>query len=171
MRYALDPDRSVLEIHASSSLHPIVSSTVATGWIELTLTADGRLDPAGPLDGRVEVDLGTLRAGNPLLDREAERRLRVRRFPTATATLTALEAAEGPGAFTGTGELSLHGVTGLLTGTLHVEPVADGVLLEGTARLDVTDFDIQPPSLLLLKVRPDIRVDLRATAVPDPGPT
>ena len=45
------------------------------GWIDVSLDARGSVDPDAPVDGQVEFDLGGMRSGNPLIDREAERRL------------------------------------------------------------------------------------------------
>ena len=172
MRRELDPARSTVTVHASSSVHPIRTDAPATGWIDVTLDADGALDPSAPVSGRIEVTLGSMRSGNPLIDREAERRLHIRRHPTVTGRLTSLVPDPGsggdggdPDAATGAGTLDFHGVTRPLEGTLRVTPLADGELaLEGTTELDVTDFDVQPPSLLVVKVHPRIRVTLAAVA-------
>ncbi len=172
VRHELDPDRSTVTVHATSSLHPITTDAPVTGWVELTVDDDGRIDGDAPVDGVVEVALGTMRSGNPLIDREAERRLHIRRHPTVTGRLTSLVPDPGsggdggdPDAATGAGTLDFHGVTRPLEGTLRVTPLADGELaLEGTTELDVTDFDVQPPSLLVVKVHPRIRVTLAAVA-------
>ena len=170
MRHELDPDRSTVTVHATSSLHPLTTDAPVTGWVELTVDDRGRIDGAAPVDGLVEVALGAMRSGNPLIDREAERRLHIRRHPTVTGRLTSLVANpgpgdDGPGPAAGTGTLDFHGVTRPLDGTLRVTPLADGELaLEGSTELDVTDFDVQPPSLLVVKVHPQIRVTLAAVA-------
>ena len=110
MRHELDPDRSTVTVHASSSLHPITTDAPVTGWIDVAVDADGRLD-AGALD--------------------------------------------------------FHGVTRPLEGVLRLTLLPDGEIgLKGSAELDVTDFDVQPPSLLVVKVHPQIRVELDAVAFP-----
>lgn len=204
-----------MTVHASSSIHPITTDAPVTGWVDVRVDADGRLAAGAPVDGRVEVALGSMRAGNPLIDREAERRLHVRRYPTVVGRLTALspaatpapddgdgdgddpggdggpddgsdhdgsendgqstkgggdpgeDAGDGRGAaFAGEGTLDFHGVTRPLHGVLRLTEGADGALtLRGTAELDVTDFGVQPPSLLLVKVHPRIRVELSAVAL------
>ena len=139
-----------------------------TGWIDLALDDRGRLDPDAPVDGLVEFELGGMRSGNPLLDREAERRLDIRRHPTVTGRLTALSPT-ADGGYEGVGELDFHGVTGPLQGVLSVSVNADDdLVLEGTAEFDVTDFGVQPPSLLMVKVYPEVRVELSAVALPVP---
>lgn len=166
MRYDLDPEQSTLEIHASSSIHPIETRTGVTGWIDCTPGAEGCPDPAHPISGQVTFSLGEMRSGNPLIDREAERRLDVRHHPTVTAVLTSLVPADEEGAWRGEGELTFHGVTRPVAGILRVENEGAGLRLEGTTEIDVTDFGVQPPSLLLVKVHKEVRVDLRAVAEP-----
>ncbi len=173
MRHELDPDRSRVTVHASSSLHPITTDAPVTGWVELTVDPDGRVDPGAPVDGLVEVALGAMRSGNPLIDREAERRLHIRRHPTVTGRLTGLTpATDAPESVAGAGTIDFHGVTRPIEGTLRVTALPDGgFAIEGTAELDVTDFDVQPPSLLVVKVHPQIRVTLSAVAFPPRNPS
>lgn len=165
MRRELDPARSTVTVHASSSVHPIRTDAPATGWIDVTLDADGALDPSAPVSGRIEVTLGSMRSGNPLIDREAERRLHLRRFPVVSGVLSGLTPTDD--GFTGEGTLDFHGVQRPLAGELHVWVDDDGtVTLTGTTELDVTDFDVQPPSLLVVKVHARVRVELAAVALP-----
>ena len=166
MRHDLDPDRSSIAIQASSTVHPITTSAPVSGWIEVALGRAGQVDLTGPVDGLVEFDLRGMRSGNPLLDREAERRLQVRRHPTVTGRLTGLSAVADDG-YEGVGELDFHGVTGPLTGVLDIAAGADGALsVSGAAEFDVTDFGVRPPRLLLVKVHPRVRVELTAVALP-----
>ena len=165
MRRELDPARSTVTVHASSSVHPIRTDAPATGWIDVTLDADGALDPSAPVSGRIEVTLGSMRSGNPLIDREAERRLHLRRFPVVSGVLGGLTPTED--GFAGEGTLDFHGVPRPLAGELQVWVDDDGtVTLTGTTELDVTDFDVQPPSLLVVKVHARVRVELAAVALP-----
>lgn len=169
VRHDLDSSRSSITIHASSSIHPITTEAPVAGWIDVSLDSQGSVDPDAPVDGQVEFDLGGMRSGNPLIDREAERRLDIRRHPTVTGRLTALSPT-ADGGYQGVGRLDFHGVTGALQGELLVSVNADGELvIEGTAEFDVTDFAVQPPSLLVVKVRPQVRVELTAVALPSPG--
>jgi hypothetical protein len=165
VRYDLDPDRSSLTIHASSTLHPITTGAPVTGGIDVALDDQGQVDPAAPVDGELKCDLGGMRSGNALLDREARRRLDLRNHPTVTGRLARLSPA-ADGGHEGIGELDFHGVTAPLRGQLSVCVNADDELvLEGTTGFDVTDFAVQPPSLLLVKVHPEIRVELAAVAI------
>lgn len=180
MRYDLDPDASRVVIHASSSVHPIDTEARIRGWIDLEVSAAGALDPAGEVAAHVEVPLAGLRSGNPLIDREAERRLDVRRHPVVTGDLRSLgpvadddddddgaAAGEDRSALlVGDGDLTFHGVTAPIRGTLQIVPDGDRLHLRGETTIDVTDFGVQPPSLLVVKVHRTVRVDLDAVAVP-----
>lgn len=170
MRYELDEARSVLEIHASSTVHPIRTSTRVRGWIDVTLDASGSVEVSAQVRGYVELDLSGMRSGNPLVDRESERRLDVRRHPTVTGELTALSATEEPGVYSAEGELTFHGVTRRIDGVLRLgrddaEP-GNALRVAGETTIDVTDFGVQPPSLIVIKVHRRVRVELRAVATP-----
>lgn len=164
MRYQLDAEQSVLDIHASSSVHPIHTTTTVSGWFEATFGDDGGIDGTAELGGYVEFDLSGMRSGNPLVDRESERRLNIRRYPTVTGELTLLAATDDPELFNASGELTFHGVTHEIDGALRIVRDGDGLGISGETTIDVTDFGVQPPSLLVVKVHKDVRVELRAVA-------
>ena len=85
-----------------------------------------------------------------------------------TGRLIALSPAPD-GGYTGAGRLDFHGVTGALEGMVRVTlNDEEEVVIEGSAGLDVTDFGIRPPSLLMVKLHPQVRVELTAVATPDP---
>lgn len=165
MRYQLDP-ASTLDIHASSSVHPIHTTTPVTGWFDVTFDDDDAIDHQASLGGYIEFDLTAMRSGNPLIDRESERRLDVRRYPTVSGELTVLAATDDAEQFTAAGDLTFHGVTREISGTLRIERSPDALALSGSTSIDVTEFGVQPPSLLVVKVHKDVRIDLHATAVP-----
>ena len=165
MRYELDNDRSRLDIHASSSVHPIHTAAHVEGWIEATVRADGSVDTGKDISGAVQLDLGGMRSGNPLIDRESERRLDIDRYPTVQGELNALGPTERPDEYTAAGTLTFHGVTHDISGVLRVEQDGGGLSVVGETTIDITDFNVKPPSLLVLKVHKDVRVELHAVAV------
>ena len=162
-RFTFDPDRSTITIAASSSVHPIRTEAAVRGWIEGTVTGD-RFDPGAPVAGMVEFDLAVMRSGNPLIDREAERRLHIRRHPVVSGSLTSVTDGGSAQLYEATGDLTFHGVTRAISGQLRIE-LRDGVVgVTGTTAIDVTDFGVQPPSMILLKVHKDVEVELTAFA-------
>jgi polyisoprenoid-binding protein YceI len=159
MRFRLDPERSMLHIHASSSIHPIETATSVSGWLEL-----GDRDE---VSAEIELSLAAMRSGNPLIDRAADRNLDVRRHPTVRGVLTELAPGEPDGTRHGTGDLMFHGHTHPISGEVRIEITPDGVHVTGAAELDVTEWGVQPPSLLVVKVHKEVRVELDAVGHPD----
>jgi hypothetical protein len=164
-RYELDPEVSMLSIEAQSSLHPIRSdATGVEGWAELSIDAEGGIDLGDPVSSRIEFALSLLRSGNPLLDRETERRVAAKKHPVVSAALTALDDADREGWFVASGDVTFHGVTHQLEGLVSVKPTDSGIEINGQARFDVRDFGVKPPRLLALRVHPDVEVILHAHA-------
>jgi polyisoprenoid-binding protein YceI len=162
MRYQLDPARSTVSIAATSSIHPIHTSAPVTGWFEVTRSSDGTIDGTQPTGGAVQLDISGMRSGNPLIDRESERRLDIRRYPTVDGDLTRLEATSDPDRFTAAGELTFHGTTRTIDGELALHWSDDELEITGATTIDVTDFGVQPPSLLVVKVHKDVTIELHA---------
>jgi hypothetical protein len=163
MRWTLDDERSTLAIDARSSIHPIHTLTRVAGWVDLDADGQPVEGGAGEVIGAITFDITAMRSGNPLIDRESERRLQPKRYPTVSGELTALRP-RGDGGLDGTGRLTFHGVTRDLQGVLHASVADDELRLHGTTTIDVTDFGVQPPSLLVVKVHKDITVTLDAVA-------
>jgi polyisoprenoid-binding protein YceI len=162
VRYELVPERSTLTVQATSSIHPIHTTVSVSGWIEITYDATGAVDGTQPPGGLVQLDISAMRSGNPLIDREAERRLDIRRYPTVTGELTRLEATKEDGRFDAAGDLTFHGATRPIEGRLRIVRHDDELALSGSTRIDVTDFGVQPPSLLVVKVHKVVTVELAA---------
>ena len=176
----LDDERSFLTIDATSSIHPIHTTTRVAGWVDLDaggrpVLAPDEPPPPGGVIGQVAFDVTAMRSGNPLIDREAERRLRPTEYPTVLGELTALVGrhdgtvlaadTDGPAyVYDGAGRLTFHGVTRDITGELSIAKTDDELRLTGTTRIDVTDFVVQPPSLLMVKVHKDVTITIDAVA-------
>jgi polyisoprenoid-binding protein YceI len=66
------------------------------------------------------------------------------------------------------GDLTFHGVTRLLTGTVEVAfPATDVALVYGEKVIDIRDFDVPSPAVLMLKILPDVRVRMSLEAERD----
>lgn len=174
-RYELVPDESQVWIEGSSSVHPIrATATGLTGWVELSLTKAG-LRSGSNVSGEVRVDVDRLKSGNSLVDRETRRRIDATRFPEIVGRSVSSERM-GSDRVRLDGDVEFRGMTSRVTGELSVSrvnlasdeslPGADAVVLEGTQRFDVRDWDLQPPKIGLLKVHPDIEVTVRLLARP-----
>lgn len=167
-RYEIDPARSVVHIEGRSSVHPIHSRTDGlTGWVELTLRADGGVSRATKVAGALALPVERLKAGNPLEERELRRRLDARRHPTIDGVLTAIEPdAVTAGAYRITGDVTVQGTTNAHTDLMTIEAVDDDTIrLAGTSTFDVRRWGIDPPRVLMLKVDPEVTVSVEILAV------
>jgi PadR family transcriptional regulator PadR len=164
-RFALDPDRSVVLIEVRSTVGPLSFAAIGVqGWVEATVV-DGVLQTDQAPSGRLDVDVTGLSSGNTLYDAELRRRIDARRFPTATVELEECSAS-GPGSrYRLSGALTFHGVTRTQQGTVSVEAASDRrLIIAGEQVFDIRDFAIPSPTVLMLRIYPDVRVRLHAEA-------
>lgn len=166
VRFKPVPQRSELALEARSSVHPIHSVTrELDGYVELQLGEDGRLDLSIPPQGRLEIEVEKLKSGNALIDRAMQGRLDTRRYPLIKAELSALQATDQAGRYRAWGDISFHGVTQRLEDELIITLLDDGALeIRGSTQVDVRDFKMQPPRLLMLRVEPEVNVKLKLIA-------
>jgi polyisoprenoid-binding protein YceI len=167
-RYRVLPEGSQLDAEARSSLHPVrVKTTGLFGHLEAELEGGGaRL--VAPF--RVEIDAERLRSGNGLIDGELQRRLDTRKFPRVVGAVTAVEPIAG-GRCRIVGDLTLHGVTRRTDVEVTVKLLDGGALeIEGEKTIDMRDFGLTPPRLLILRVHPDVKVRARVRAEREAGP-
>lgn len=121
--------------------------------------------PTGAPLGRLVVDVSALGSGNPLYDAELLRRIDARRYPTAVVELLGCTPATPGRSCHASGELTLHGVTRPISGTVYVEQLDGGILsVTGHHVFDIRDFAIPSPTVLMLRIYPDVRVKLHAEA-------
>jgi polyisoprenoid-binding protein YceI len=165
-KYFIDPERSQVWIDARSSLHPINSSTTGLdGWLDMEVGDDGRIDVAAAPQGHLELPVELLSSGNPLYDREMQRRIDSRRYPTIKGDLETLEHLDSNGRYKVRGDLTFHGVTRTFEHEMLITPGDDRTLqLEGENVFDVRDFNVTPPKMLMLKVYPEVSVRVSIVA-------
>lgn len=164
-RFRLLPDRSVVLIEVRSTVGPLAFGAAGVdGWVAAVLEG-ASLQTGIPPTARLEIDVSGLRSGNRVYDAELARRIDSRRFPQATADLREC-VASGPGnMFRLKGELTFHGVTRQVQGTVRVEVTAERrLVITGEQAFDIRDFAIPSPTVLMLRIYPDIRVRLHAEA-------
>jgi polyisoprenoid-binding protein YceI len=163
-RYRITP-ASTVGIEARSSLHPIHGeATGVRGELDVELDGDA-LDLSAPARMRLECPVGELRSGNPINDRELQRRVEAGRYPSIVGEASEVTAAGRPGRYTVRGDLTFHGVTREVTGEITVTaPAADALVVEGEQTFDIRDFGVSPPRILMLRVEPAVRVRIHVAA-------
>jgi polyisoprenoid-binding protein YceI len=158
-------DRCAMLIEARSTVGPISFGTVGiSGSIQADVTGTVLSTDIAP-SGRLTVDVSGLSSGNKLYDAELLRRIDARRFPTVTVDLREC-TVRGPGArYRLAGEITFHGVTRPAEGTVNVEALSSRRLkITGEQVFDIRDFSVSSPTMLMLRIYPDIRVRLHAEA-------
>ena len=167
-RYRAEEARSAILIEARSSVGPISFATNAvSGYLEAA-TRDGAVvaDPA-PVS-ELSVDMASLRSGNRLYDAELLQRLDARRYPECVIRLREIVPLAVPDRFNVTGDVTLHGLTRPADGSVSAAIQPDGTcLITGQHVFDIRDFDIPTPSVLMLRIYPDVVVHMHLELAPE----
>jgi DNA-binding PadR family transcriptional regulator len=164
-RLRLDPDRSAVLIEVRSTAGPISFGTVGVrGTIEAALT-NGVLHPDISPSGSIVFDVMDLHSGNPLYDAELLRRIDARRYRTVSVELQHCGTGGPESRYALSGEVTFHGVSRQVEGTVNVEAISQTrVLVTGEQVFDIRDFSLSSPTVLMLRIYPDIRVRLHVEA-------
>lgn len=154
-----------MAIYARSTVGPIRwEATDLRGSFEAEV-ANQSLDPSVAPSGRLELTLERLTSGNRVYDAELMRRLDARRYPIASAELRFLDAAGHQNRYQVHGDLTLHGVTRTIIGALAVDVDGKSVVrIYGDKVVDIRDFNIPSPTMLMLRIFPDVRVRISLVA-------
>ena len=167
-RFRLLPERSAVLIEVRSTVGPLSFGAIGvTGTVDATVT-DGTVQTDGPTSAALEVDLTGLRSGNSLYDAELLRRIEAHRYPTARVELLESVAGDAESRFLLRGRLTFHRVSRPVQGTIAVAPGPDGrLVITGEQVFDIRDFAVPSPTVLMLRIFPDVRVHLHAEARPE----
>jgi polyisoprenoid-binding protein YceI len=168
IRYTLDSDRSCVWVSGRSSLHPINTETRGiTGWFEAASRTDGSLDLGQAVSGELELAVERLTSGNQLYDRELRRRIEARRYPTIAGRLTKIALDGAHPDYMVTGEVSFHGKTRTFSHGMQIEVGVGDIALTGEDVFDIREFGMKPPSMLMVRVYPEIAVRVELHAIRD----
>jgi len=164
-RFEVVPERSVVMIDARSSVGPITFGAVGvTGFIEAAVCGRGVCSEPCPT-AHLEIEVTHLRSGNSLYDAELLRRIDARRHPSVTLDLRACSPLNGPGRYQVGGDVTFHGVSRPLDGTIAVTMGSDrSLVVRGEQVVDIRDFGLVSPTVLMLRIYPDVIVGLQLEA-------
>jgi polyisoprenoid-binding protein YceI len=155
-------DQSAIMIRARSNVGAIEFGT--TG-LRGGITAEVRGAAVVSAHGRVEVDVAALTSGNSLYDAELHRRVDARAFPVAAVELESAWPLGVEGSMEVVGRLTFHGAGVKLDGTVAVSVVnEDRLVVTGERVIDIRDFQLDAPKLLMLRIYPDVQVFLHLEA-------
>ncbi len=146
-----------------------------TDRIDGYVLLDGpRLQEGAPQESQLylEVDLGSLDTGIGLRNRQMrDHYLEVEKFPYAflEATIDRVEA-EDDGVFhvTAQGVLNIHGVEREVNIPCDVSDRGEGYRVRCTFNVLLSDFDIEIPKIMFLKLADEIRLELDFAVLPAP---
>jgi PadR family transcriptional regulator PadR len=167
-RFRLIPDRSVVLLDVRSTVGPLSFGAIGLTGSLVADIADDRVRCDTQPSGHIEIALGTLRSGNGLYDAELLRRIDARRFPIARLELSKCAGLASDKRYRLAGELTFHGVTRPADGTVDVDVTADGrLVITGEHVFDIRSFAVPSPTMLMLRIYPDVHVRLQVEAAPD----
>jgi polyisoprenoid-binding protein YceI len=170
-RFTVDTERSSVAIEARSSVHPIRGETNGVeGTIEVTVDGD-EVVLSPPPEARIELPVGRLSSGNRIYDNEMQRRIEARRFPTIVGELGTVTPGEGRGSFHVAGALHFHGQASQVEADVTAEVGPRRLVADWEQVIDIRDFGVDPPRILLLRVYPEVTVTvhIEADAAADDG--
>lgn len=144
-------------------------TTALEGHLEAVVVG-GALSPDPAPRAELRVDLAALRSGNSVYDAELARRLDVRRYPVTAVTLHSLERIDADDRYLVTGSVGIHGVTRTIEGSVSAVLGDEGrCTVSGEQAFDIRDFGIPTPTVLMLRIFPDVHVHLRVELRPSPA--
>ena len=163
--FRIDPERAALVLVARSNAGPITFG--ATG-IQGSISAEvngAEVGPEVPPTARLEVPVQHLTCGNGLYDAELLRRVDARLFPQAVVELRDASRVGATGRYHVEGVMTFHGVTRSMAGTVAVSfPEPGRMVIEGEQVIDMRHFEITPPAVAMLRIYPEVRVQLHVEA-------
>ncbi len=155
------PD-STVELHATSSVHPIEGDIKGLRG-EATCDVEDGKPVAGPnTSAWLEADVEQLKANNKLEDIALRKQIDAKRYPTVRYEVRSVEG--GPETFKLSGAFTFHGVTQEFVEECRATIDGGQLRVEGEHTFDIRDFGVQPPKILMLKVHPDVKVRVRVVA-------
>jgi polyisoprenoid-binding protein YceI len=164
-RFTVSPVDSWMTFEAHSNVHAVRGkASDLDGYIEAGWDADGTLVVETALKMHVEFPAERLRSGNGLQDREMWKVIDSKRFPRIAADLRGLAPAGTPGRYTAVGDITLAGRRRKYRGDLTLARSDASIVIDGELEVDIRDFGLRPPRLLIMKVDPVVKVRLHLIA-------
>lgn len=121
------------------------------------------------------LDLATLDTGNNKRDKDMRETLKVEKYPFAEFFGKIVSgfnpAADTLQDVTVAGEFKIHGVTQMVEIQGNLRKTTDGLKVEASWTLDMTDYNIRPPGILFYRVDENIDIHIETTLKPTSNQT
>ena len=164
-RFDVDTAQTTVQVGLRVNLHPShINADALTGFIECEVDDQGKPRLDQPYRAELTLPVDAIKSGNRIQDREMRRRFDVSRYPTITATVTHGEALEGEGRYRAAAQLTMHGQTREITGDVQLGVNGTTMSIDGQQVINVKEFGIDPPRLIILKVEPDVDLQVHIVA-------
>jgi polyisoprenoid-binding protein YceI len=164
-QFRVNTSRSTVRVGLRVNLHPShIDANALSGVIDCEVDDQGKPRLDQPYSAEVSLPVDAIKSGNGLQDREMRRRFDAGRYPTITARVTKGEALEGDGHYRAIAQLTLHGQTREITGEIQLHVDGATMTIDGQQVINVKDFGIDPPRLIILKVEPDVDLTVHIVA-------
>jgi hypothetical protein len=163
--FRLVPERSAVLIEARSSVGPITFGALGVSGAIDVLALGDRVTADEGARAHLEIPVAALSSGNGLYDAELRRRVDAVRHPLATLDLDQCVVAGSGDHFTLKGRIGFHGVTRTLEGPIVADVPGPGRLTaSGEQVLDIRDFGVSSPTVLMFRIYPQVVVKLQVEA-------
>jgi polyisoprenoid-binding protein YceI len=146
-------------------MHPVHGQARnLAGSIEADVGPDGSLGAPQAVKMHVEFPVEQLRSGNSMQDAQMWKMIDSKRFPLVSADLKDLQPTATPNRYAASGDITLAGRSRRYSGELTFDAGSDSIAVDGDLDLDIRDFGLKPPNLLIIKVEPVVKVSLHLVA-------
>jgi polyisoprenoid-binding protein YceI len=164
-QFRVNTGQTTVKVGLRINLHPShIEANALSGVIECEIDDQGQPRLDQPYKAELSLPVEAIKSGNGIQDREMRRRFDVGRYPTITARVTKGEALEGEGHYRAVAQLSMHGQTREIAGEIQLHVDGTTMTIDGQQVINVKDFGIDPPRLIILKVEPDVDLSVHIVA-------
>ena len=164
-RFRVDNRRSEVTVDLRVNLHPSHVRVGRIGGVIDCELGDGGLPRLeAPYGAQLRIPVASMKSGNALQDVEMRRRFDTRRHPEIQVDVVRGRVRRQPGEYHATAVVTMHGVAREISGDVHIRVHGHTMMIEGEHELNIEDFDIDAPRLLLLRMEPRVTVHARIVA-------
>lgn len=164
-QFRVNTNQSSVKVGLKVNLHPShIDANALSGVIECEVDDQGKPRLDQPYSADLSLPVEAIKSGNGIQDREMRRRFDVGRYPVISARVTKGEALEGEGRYRAVAQLTMHGQTREISGDIELHVDGTTMTIDGQQVINVKDFGIDPPRLIILKVEPDVDLTVHIVA-------